>query len=126
MYIIEPGGDWYRMGWVEDITGGRIVYDDSILQIPAQLVQVFYIVSHMIVTRLPEKPMVHDFVYIKDVENWISVLCQRSREDDNLEDFAHLTHKLIDSRSFDDIYIVEDAIDLYRNDEISLMYELDR
>ena len=59
---------------MEDVRGGRIVDDDSILEIPSDLRQVFDVVALVVVAALSEKSVVHHIVDIKLVQQRVAIL----------------------------------------------------
>lgn len=126
MDVVEPGGDGNCVGGMEDITRRRVVDDDGVLEISAELTEVLDIVAHVVVTGFSKEAMVHDLVDVEHVQHGIGILGQGGRKDDNLKVLSHDAHKLVDSRSLDDIDVVVDAIDLYRHDEIGLVNDLNK
>ena len=59
MSIRKPTADRYGMLGVENVRSRRIVDDDGFLKISANLGQIFDVVSLVIVTTFPEKPVVY-------------------------------------------------------------------
>lgn len=45
----------YSVVWVEDVGGWGVVYDDDLVQVPAQTTQVLYVVPPVEHTRLTEQ-----------------------------------------------------------------------
>jgi hypothetical protein len=54
----------------------------------------------------------------------MTYLGDRCREDDNFIQLAYPLHKLVDARSFDDIYVVVLALNLDWDSEVGLMQNL--
>lgn len=59
---------------MEDVRGRRIVDDDSILEIPPDLRQVFDVVALVVVAALSEKSVVHHVVDVKLIQERVAVL----------------------------------------------------
>lgn len=74
MRIREPTADGDSVLWVENIRCGRVIDDDGVLQVASNLREVLDVVSLVIITALPEKPMVDDFVDVQLVKKRVAVL----------------------------------------------------
>lgn len=66
---------------VEDVGGRRVVDDDGVLQVAANLREVLDVVALVVVAALTEKTVVDDLVNVKLVEEGVAVLgeCQLLR-----------------------------------------------
>ena len=65
MCVAEPAANRDRMLWVEDVTGGRVVNDDCLLEVSSNLAEVLDVVALVVVATFTEEPVVH---HIVDVE----------------------------------------------------------
>lgn len=74
MGIGEPTADGHGVLRVEDVGCGRVVDDDGVFEIAADLGQVLDVVPLVVVTAFTEKPMVDNVVDVKLVEKRIAVL----------------------------------------------------
>ena len=74
MGIGEPTADGHGVLRVEDVGCGRVVDDDGVFEIAADLGQVLDVVSLVIVAAFTEKPMVNNIVDVKLIEKRIAVL----------------------------------------------------
>jgi diphthamide synthase (EF-2-diphthine--ammonia ligase) len=72
--IGEPTADRNSMLGMEDIRGGRIVDDDSILEIPSDLGQVFDVIALVVVAALAEKSVMHHVVDVKLIQERVAIL----------------------------------------------------
>ena len=59
MSIRKPTADRYGMLGVENVRSWRIVDDDSFLEISTNLGQILDVISLVIITTFPEKPVVY-------------------------------------------------------------------
>lgn len=91
MGVAEPRANRYGVLWVEDVRCGRVVNDDCLSEISANLGKILEfvlvsrqtpsrkpayldVVSLMIVAALAEQTMMHNMMYVKLIEQRISVL----------------------------------------------------
>lgn len=68
MGIREPTADGHGVLWVEDVRGGRVIDNDGILQVSANLGQVLDVISLVVVAALTEESMVDNLVDIELVQ----------------------------------------------------------
>jgi hypothetical protein len=66
--IREPTADGHGVLWVEDVGGGRVIDDDGVLQVSANLRQVLDVISLVIVAALAEESMVNNLVDVELVQ----------------------------------------------------------
>lgn len=78
MGIGEPTADGHGVLGVEDIGCGRVVDDDGVLEIAANLGQVLDVVALVVVAAFAEKPVVDDIVDVELIEERIAVLFKPS------------------------------------------------
>jgi hypothetical protein len=94
--VVEPGGYWNGVVRMEDVRGRRVVDDDGLRHLAAELGQILRIVQRVIsmgmsfslelrlaylniiasviVATLSEQPVLDDLVYVQNIENRIGVL----------------------------------------------------
>lgn len=88
MRIGEPTANRHCVLRVEDVAGGRVVDDDRLLEIPADLAEVFDVVALVIVAGLAEESVMYNMVDIELVQEWVAVLCNRCGEHNNFVELA--------------------------------------
>lgn len=132
------------MLWVEDVGCGRIIDDNSVLEISSDLGQILDVVSLVVVATLSEKPVVYDLVDIQLVKERVAVLIQgvsyrlattrqsestylrdRRRENNNLIKLADSPHKLVHAWALDNIDIVVVSFNFNGYRKISLVQNLE-
>ncbi len=72
--IREPTADGNGMLRVEDVRGRRVVDDDGVLQVSADLGEILDVVSLVVVAAFSEKAVVDDLVDVQLVQERIAVL----------------------------------------------------
>jgi hypothetical protein len=122
--VAEPTADGHRMLWVEDITRRRVVDDDGLLKITPDLTQILDIVALVVITALPEEPMMHDLMNIQLVEEGVAVFGHRCGEHYDLVNLAHAFEKGIHARPFYDVDVVILTFNLNGDREICLVEDL--
>ena len=91
MGIGEPTADGYSVLWVVDVGGRRVIDDDGILQVSADLGQVFDVISLMVVAALTEESVVNNLVNVQLVQERVSILRIVSKSPDRSTNEARLT-----------------------------------
>lgn len=119
--VAEPAANRHGMLRVEDVARRRIVDDDGLLEIAADLTEVLDIVALVIVAALAEQSMMHNVVYIQLIEERITVLGYGSRKHHHFVQFPNPLQELINTRSFYDIDVVILSLDLDGNREVGLV-----
>lgn len=109
---------------VEDVAGGRVVDDDGLLQVAADLTKILDVIALMVVTTFAEKTMMHDAVDVELVEKWVSVLGDRRCKHDDLVKLTHSLQERIHAGSFYDVDVMVLTFDLDWDGEICLMQNL--
>lgn len=103
------------------------------------------VVPLVVVAALPEQPVLHDAVDVELVENGVGVLAERSGEDNDFINLAHRSEEVceryirnqrdegkgeeeggrtVNSRSLDNVDVVELVLDLDGNNVVGLVYHL--
>jgi hypothetical protein len=62
--IRKPTADWNSMLWMENVRCWRVVDDDSLPEVPADLRQIFDVVSLVVVATLTEKAVMYNMMDI--------------------------------------------------------------
>jgi len=122
--IAEPAADGHGVLRMEDVARGRVVDDDCFPQIAAHHAQILDVVALVVVAAFAEEPVMYYVVYVELVEQRITVLGYRGREDDDLIQLPDSLHEGVDARSLDDVDIVVLAFDLDRDCEVRLVQYL--
>lgn len=74
MSIGKPAADGHSMLRVENIGSGRVVDDDGILEVPANLGEVLDIVAAVVMTTLSEEPVVNHAMNVQLVKQRVAIL----------------------------------------------------
>lgn len=124
MCVAKPAADRYRVLWVEDIAGGRVVNDDGLLQISPDLTEVLDVVALMVVAAFPEEAVMYDIVDIELVEEGVAIFGNRRGENDDLIDLSNSLQECIDARPLYDIDVMVLTFDLDWDGKVCLMQDL--
>ena len=66
--VAEPAADRNGVLWMEYIAGGRVVDDDGLTEVTANLAQVLHVIALMVVTALSEQSVVHNMVNVQLIQ----------------------------------------------------------
>lgn len=75
--VREPAADGNGVLRMEDVRGRRVVDDDGVLEVAANLRQILDIVALVVVATLSEQPVVDNLVDVQLVKERVAVLIQR-------------------------------------------------
>ena len=106
---------------MKDVACWRIVDDDRVLEIPANLAQVLDVVALVVVAALAEQSVVDNVVDVQLVKQRVAILGNRRSEDDNLVELTDALEEGINARSFYDIHVVILAFDFHGYCEVCLV-----
>lgn len=116
--VVEPAVDRDGKLWLEHERGRRVVDDDGMLHHSSQSRHVLDVVSATVAARIAKQSMGNNFVDIKEIKNWICIFVETRCEDDDLVNFTHSAHKLVDSWSFGDVNLMHRLFNLDWDDKI--------
>ena len=68
MGIAEPTANWYRVLWVEDVAGRRVVDDDCLSKISSYLAEILDIVSLVVVAAFSEQSVMNNMMNVELVQ----------------------------------------------------------
>jgi hypothetical protein len=72
--IREPTADGNGVLRVEDVRCRRVVDDDGVLQVSADLRQILHVVALVVVAALPEQPVMDNLVDVQLIEERVAIL----------------------------------------------------
>lgn len=123
--VAEPAANRDSVLGVENVARGRIVDDDGLAEVSADLAEVFDIVALVVVAAFAEQPVVDDVVDVELIENRVAVFGDGGCEDHDLVQLADSFHEGVDARSFDDVDVMVLAFNLDWYREVCLVEDLD-
>lgn len=124
MGVREPAAYGEGMLWMEDVGGGRIVDNDSVLQVTSELREILDIVALMVVATISEETMMDDGMNVKLVKKRVAILRNGRGKDNNFVEFSNPLHELIHTGPFYDIDVVIRSFNFDGYSEVRLLKQL--
>jgi hypothetical protein len=124
--VREPAADGDGVLRMKNVGGGRVVDNDGILEVTANLGEILYVIALVVVAAFTEETVVDDAVDVELVEERVTILGYRCGENDNLVQFAHSLHELVHARPLDNIDVMVLTFNFNGNREIGLVKNLEQ
>ena len=126
MHVLVPRDAGESVFWLEQVTGGGIVYYDDVLKRPTQSRHIFHEESVVEGTMFSvEKSGGHCLLVELRIQR-LRVLRETGSEHDDLVVVTHSGYKLLAVRSLQNVYMLDLAVNLYWLHDIRIVDWLER
>ena len=124
MRVAKPTANRYGVLRMEDVAGGRVIDDDGLSKISANLAQILDVIALMIVAAFSEQSVMYNVVDVQLVKERVAILRDGCRENNNFVQLTNSFQECVNAGSFDDIDIVILAFNFDRYRKVRLMENL--
>lgn len=121
LHVIVPGDDWDRLLGLEHVGRWRVVEDDCILRISANLAHVFREHTLHVGAVLTEQASRAKAIGVHLVHEWVGVLRETRGEDDHLEVLCHYAEEIVDAGPLLHKDLARVAVDVHGNDKVRIL-----
>ena len=118
--VVKPRNNGDRILRVPQERGRGVINDDGFLQITSKPSQILHIAALVLRASITEKAITNNTVLIKQIEDRVGILGQTRCENHNLKQLPAHLHKVINTRSLQNINLVNLVFYLYWDDKIGI------